>query len=205
VTAIDAILPTAFENRMLGNDIAQVEDADQVGQLLDLDHTAGAIGYAVIVASNGDEAVVADAALQLEDGIEAMFGQCLQLGLLGGERLGDDALCRTMGADVGNGVEPIGQLSIEVVEVAEAASEEEVLPDVAEWSLNLSLGLGAIRPTGAGLEAIVPRQRQQGWVVDDVADIVLAGHRGLHAVVQDLHRYTADYSECLDMTAEQCL
>lgn len=44
MTAIDAILPAAFEDRMLGNDIAQVEDADQVGQLLDFDHTAGAIG-----------------------------------------------------------------------------------------------------------------------------------------------------------------
>ena len=72
---------------MLCNDIAQVEDADQVGQLLDLDHTAGAIGYAVIVAPDGDEAVVADAALQLEHGIEAMLGQRLQLGLLGGKRL----------------------------------------------------------------------------------------------------------------------
>src|SRR6201993_4762422 len=115
VTAIDAILPAAFEDRMLGNDIAQIDDADQVGQLLDLDHTAGAIGYAVVVAPDGDEAVVADAALQLEHGIEAMFGQRLQLGLLGGERLGDDALRRAMGADVGDGVEPIGQLSIEVV------------------------------------------------------------------------------------------
>jgi hypothetical protein len=64
-----------------------------------------------------------------------MLGQCLQLGLLGGERLGDNALRRTMGADVGDGVEPIGELSIEVVEVAEAASEEEVLPDVAERPL----------------------------------------------------------------------
>src|SRR5262249_35021832 len=117
----------------------------------------------------------------------------------------DDALCRAMGADVGDGVEPTGQLSIEVVKVAEGAAEEEVLPDVAERSLNFAFGFSAVRPTGAGLVAIVPRQRQQGWVVDDVADIALAGHRGLHAVVQDLHRHPADYGECLDMTAEQCL
>lgn len=99
MVAIDAILPTAFEDRMLGNDIAEVEDTDQVWQLLDLDHAAGAIGYAVVVAPDGDEAVVADAALQLEHGIEAVLGQCLQLRLLGGERLGDDALRRAMGAD----------------------------------------------------------------------------------------------------------
>src|SRR3954451_3237890 len=105
-------------------------------------------GNAVVVAPDGDEAVVADAALQLEHGIEAMLGQRLQLGLLGGERLGDDALRCAMGADVGDGVEPIGQLSIEVVKVAEAASEEEVLPDIAERSLNLALnrhdGIGAL-------------------------------------------------------------
>ena len=202
---IDAILPAAFENRMLGNNIAEVEDADQIWQLLDLDDTAGAIGHAVVVAADGDEAVVADAALELEHGIEAMLGQRLQLGLLGGERLGDDALRRAMNTDVGDGVEPIGQLSIEVVEVAEAASKEEVLSDVAERSLNLALGFGAVGPTGAGLEAIVPRQRQQRSVVDDVADIILAGHRCLHAIVQDLHRHTADYGECLDMTAEQRL
>ena len=88
VTAIDAVLPPAFEDRMLGNDIAQVDDADQVWQLLDLDDTTGAIGYAVVVAPDRDEAVVADAALQLEHGIEAMLGQRLQLRLLGGKRLG---------------------------------------------------------------------------------------------------------------------
>src|SRR5579862_8908249 len=99
MVAIDAILPTAFEDRMLGNDIAEVEDTDHAWQLLDLDHTAGAIGNAVVVAPDGDEAVVADAALQLEHGIEAMLGQRLKLGLLRGERLGDDALRRAMGTD----------------------------------------------------------------------------------------------------------
>jgi hypothetical protein len=53
-----------------------------------------------------------------------MLGQRLQLGLLGGERLGDDALRCAMGADVGDGVEPIGQLSIEVVKVAEAVNTD---------------------------------------------------------------------------------
>ena len=31
VTAIDAVLLTTFENRMLGDDVAQIEDADQIG------------------------------------------------------------------------------------------------------------------------------------------------------------------------------
>jgi hypothetical protein len=45
------------------------ENTDEVWQLLDHDHTAGAIGYAVIAAADGDEAVVADAAFKLEHGI----------------------------------------------------------------------------------------------------------------------------------------
>jgi len=32
VTAIDAVLLTTFENRMLGDDVAQIEDADQIGE-----------------------------------------------------------------------------------------------------------------------------------------------------------------------------
>ena len=43
VTAIDAVLLTTFENRMLGDDVAQIDDADQIGELLDLDNPAGAI------------------------------------------------------------------------------------------------------------------------------------------------------------------
>lgn len=86
-----------------------------------------------------------------------MLGQCLQLGLLGGERLGDDTLRRAMGADVGDGVEPIDQLSIQVVEIAEAAPEEEVLSDVAERTLNFAFGFGAkAGRRGAGSDSAAP-------------------------------------------------
>ncbi len=43
VTTIDAVLLSAFENGMLGDDGAEIEDADQIGELLDLDNPAGAI------------------------------------------------------------------------------------------------------------------------------------------------------------------
>ena len=95
---------------MLGDDGAEIEDADQIGKLLDLDNPAGAIRHAVIVAADRDEAVVADAPLQLEHRIEAMLGQCLQLGLLGRERLGDDPLGGAMDADIGDGIEPIDRV-----------------------------------------------------------------------------------------------
>lgn len=65
MAAIDAILFAPFEDGMLSNDVAEVENADQVRQLLDFDDTAGAIGHAVVVAAGGDEAVVANPALKL--------------------------------------------------------------------------------------------------------------------------------------------
>ena len=42
------------------DDGAEIEDADQIRELLDLDNPAGAIGHAIKVASDRDEAVVAD-------------------------------------------------------------------------------------------------------------------------------------------------
>ena len=131
VAAIDAVLLSTFKDGMLGDDVAEIEDTDQIGKLLDLDNPAGAIGHAVIVAADRDKAIVADAPFQLEHGIETMLGQCLQLGLLGHESLGDDTLGGTVDADIGDGTEPVDELSVEVIEVAEAAAEKEVLADIA--------------------------------------------------------------------------
>src|SRR5262249_37081082 len=161
VAAIDAVLLATFQNGMLGDDIAEIENTDQIGKLLDLDDPSGAVGHAVIVAADRDEAVVADAPFQLEYGVEAMLGQRLQLGLLGRESLGDDALGGAVNADVGDPIEPIDELRVEVLEVAEAAAEKEVLADIAERPLDLSFGFCPIGSAGARLEAIMLRQREQ--------------------------------------------
>jgi len=68
------------------------------------------------------------------------------------------------------------QLSIEIVEVAERAGEEEVLADIAEWPFDLPLCFRPIRPTSAGLEALVPGQADQGTIVDHQAVGILADH-----------------------------
>jgi hypothetical protein len=68
-----------------------------------------------------------------------MLRQRLQLGLLGRERLGDDLLGGGVDADIGDGIEPVDQLSVEIVEIAEVAAEEEVLADMAERPLDLPL------------------------------------------------------------------
>ena len=86
---------------------------------------------------------------------------------------------------IGHRVEPMAQLHIEVLEVAEVAAEEEILADVAERTLDLALGF---RPVGAarlGLEAEVPGEVEQATIVDDQAIEILPEHGGFHAVVEN--------------------
>src|SRR6266576_1904678 len=205
VTAIDAVLLATLKDGMLGDDVTEIKDTDQIGKLLDLDDSAGAVRHTVIVAADCDEAIVTDAPFQLEHGVEAMLGQRLQFGLLGRESLSDDPLGGAVDADVGDGTEPVDELSVEVIEVAKAATKKEVLADIAERPLDLPFCLGSIGSAGARLEAIMLRQREQRTVVGDVALVVLAGHRGFHAVIKDLDRHAADRVEGLDMTAQQRL
>ena len=52
-----------------------------------------------------------------------------------------------MNADIGDRIEPVDELGVEIVEVAEAAAEEEVLADVAERPLDFPF----IRHDGLGV------------------------------------------------------
>lgn len=170
-----------------------------------LDDPPRPVGHAVVVAADRDEAVVADAPFQLEQGVEGHSGQRLQVGLLGGEGLHDDPLRGAVQADVGDGIEPDPELSVQIAEVLERAGQEEVLADVGERSLDLALRFGPVGPAGAGPVAVVLGQSQQGATVDDVAIRLLARDGRLHAIVQDLHWHAADGGEDLDMTAHQGL
>ena len=66
----DACQPASFQHGMHGDDAVLVEDADDVRELLYFDDAARAIGHAVVVAANRDEAIVTDAALQLQQRVE---------------------------------------------------------------------------------------------------------------------------------------
>ena len=132
-------------------------------------------------------------------------GSGLQVRLLLGEGLVDDPLGGGVHARIGDRVEPMPELGVQVVEVAERAGEEEVLADVAERPLDLALGLGPVGPAGLGLEAVVRGRGRRGAVVDDAALGVLADDRGLHAVVEDLARHAADRLEGGDVAAQDGL
>jgi hypothetical protein len=79
-----------------------------------------------------------------------------------------------MQPDVSDRVEPILQLSLQIVAVAERPRQEEILADVAERPLHPALRLGPVGPAGAGMEAIVLGQSQVRAIVGDVILAVLA-------------------------------
>ena len=186
VARIEPAQVPALEDGMQGDEDAVLEDADLAGMVLHLDDApAGGVRNAVEVAGDGHHAVAADAPLDGERGAVGDGGQRDQVRALLGERLVDDAAGSGVGARVGQGGAPAVELAVEVVEVAEAPGEEEVLANVAEGPLDLALGLGAVRSAGARHGAVVGEQVDERGVVGHRAVRLLAEYGGLHAVVED--------------------
>ena len=69
---------------------------------------------------------------------------------------------------VGDLVEPLAELGVEVVEVAEAACQEEVLAHVADQTFYFALGFGPVCLAGLGQVAVLASEFEQDAVVDDV-------------------------------------
>lgn len=169
-------------------------DADLVSQTVDVERAlACTIGHAVVVATDRDLTFVAHAPLEPDHAVEGAGRQRLQSGTLLAEVLSDDAVCGAVHADIGDRVEPLAQLAVQVGEVLEAARQEEFLPDIALRPLDLALGLGAIRLAGARREAVVLRKRDQLRVVDDVL-LDFAQHGRLHGTSRTLTLMTSALS-----------
>ena len=88
--------------------------------------------------------------------------------LLFGEVFGDNAPRGGVGPRVGDPIQPGPELQVQILEVTEAAAQEEVLAHVAIWPLYLSLGLRAIGTAGFWLVAVVRGECAQRGIVDDV-------------------------------------
>jgi hypothetical protein len=113
-------------------------------------------------------------------------------GALFGEVLGDDAPGRGMHPHIGHLVEPLLQLLIEIIEIVEAAAEEEVLADVAIRPLDLPLRLRPVRLARLRQVAVVTGKFEQRPIGDNVASLrILAAEHGAHAVVEDVFWHTA--------------
>jgi hypothetical protein len=79
--------------------------------------------------------------------------------------LGDDTPRGGMDAHIGHRIEPVLELCIEVLEIAELAAEEEVLTHVTERPLDFALGLGAIRAARLGQEAVMASEVEQCAII----------------------------------------
>jgi hypothetical protein len=181
---------------MGGDQAASLKNLHLVGQRVHLDDPlSGCVGNAVKIAADAHHALMRNAPFQLEERAEGQERQRFEMRLLFSEGLIDHALRGGMHARIGNRVEPMSQLGIEIVEIAERAGEEEVLADVAVGSLDFALGFGPVRTASLRLEAVMAGEVEERAIVDDATARRLADHRCLHAVVEDLVRDTADRLE----------
>src|SRR5271166_5209387 len=94
--------------------------------------------------------------------------------LLFGEGLIDDAQRGRVYARIGDRIEPMPQLGVEIIEIAKGAAEEEVLADVTERPLHFAFCFRPVRPASARLEAIMPGEIDKRAIIDDQAVRVLA-------------------------------
>src|SRR5215475_8962507 len=151
---IETRLVTAFEGKMAGDNSAVLEDTDFVGEDVDIeDATARGVRHAVEIAADAHHPLMRDAPFELENRSVGRERQRFEMRLFLGESLIDDALGGGVNPGIGDRVEPVPELTVEIVEVAECAAEEEVLANITERPLHLALGFRSIGPAGAGLEA----------------------------------------------------
>src|ERR1700728_4158632 len=112
--------------------------------------------------------------LEAEHGPVGHEGQGLQRRPFFGEGLIDDPLGRCVHAWVGDRVEPMAELVVEIREISKDSDEKEVLAARTERTLYLSRRLSAIGPAGAGLKAEMAREVDQGAIIDDKPVLILA-------------------------------
>lgn len=133
-----------------------LEDAQLIGKRVDFHQPGpGRVRDAVGIAADADHALTRDTALQLQHRPERSQRQWPQMLSFFGEGLVDHAQGRSMHPRIGDGIQPMPELGIEIIEIAEGARQEEVLADVAERPLDLALCLGTIRLARSGVKAIV--------------------------------------------------
>ena len=113
----DAALATSFQDGMNGDDVL-LEDADLAAVLCTSTTAARRVGHAIEIAVDRDHAVAGDAPLEPQHRLERA-GRQLEAWVLFGEMLGDDTPRGGMDAHIGHLIEPVLELCIEILEIAE--------------------------------------------------------------------------------------
>ena len=140
MTRGDPALMAALQHRMRGDESAIFKDPNLIGERMHFnDPLPGRVGNPVKITADAHQAFMRDPPFQLENRAERRQRQRFEMWLLLGKGLIDDALGRGVQARIGYRIEPIAQLGVQIVEIAEGAGEEEVLADVAIWPLDFSL------------------------------------------------------------------
>ena len=131
--------------------------------------------------------------------------QRLQSGLFFSEGLVDHSPRGGVDARIGNTIQPVAELAIKIIEIAEGATEKKVLPNIAERTLDFALRFLTIRAAGARLKAVMAGEIEKPPIIDDQALGIIADDGGLHAVVQYLTWRAADRLKSGDMTTQDAL
>ena len=163
-----------------------------------LDDTPGAVGDAVVVAADRYQAIMADRRSSLSSASKGTAGRLCSSSCSAAKASATIRCVVPSKPHIGDGGEPIVELRVEVVEIAEAASQEETAVLACSW-------FWPGGPTSSRIETIVPAERNQRTIIDDAPVGILDGQRRLHAVVENLKRHPADGAEGLHVTAQQRL
>jgi hypothetical protein len=171
---VETPLVASLERHMPGNENAGLEDTDLIGKNMNVnDAAARRVRHAVEIAADAHHAFVRDPPFELEDRPIRGERQRLQGRLFFGEGLIDDALSGCVHARIGDRVEPMPQLAIEIIEIPEGVAEEEILANVTERPFHFAFRFRPVRPASARLEAIVPGEIGKRAIIDEAALSIL--------------------------------
>ncbi len=195
----------AARRELVARDAAQVGGVDEELVLRDADgqevgHVL--VRHRVAVAVPRDEAVDAAHAVDDPRGVVGVHGQRHERELLVGKQLERAALELLVLAHVTDRVLPMGELSAEVVDVAETAPVEKTALEFPEAALDVRLVIGMRRTARLGPKGVVRRKRQKARIVDGLAAFP-AEHDGLLTIVLAHARGAAEAREGGEVSVHQ--
>jgi hypothetical protein len=110
---IKPLFAASFERRMSSDERAILEDADRIGEHMNVKHApARRVRHAVQIAANADHAFVRHAPLEPKHRLVGSQRQGFERAPLLGERLIDDTTGRRMHARIGNTIQPMPELDV---------------------------------------------------------------------------------------------
>lgn len=89
-------------------------------------------------------------------------------------------------------VQPMSELCIQVIEIAEGSRQEEAFQNVTEWPLDVTLGLCTIGLAGLRVKAVMACQIDRRSIIDDGFRRTFADDSRLHPIIAYLPWHAAN-------------